>query len=258
MTYEIVTANRISPTNSGGKEVLLEFFRYLRRASFLHNDFEGKVTTTVIFVDKDIDDLERTLLRSDHVVYTESYQVENYIFMHGNLLDSAAATAGLDRNMILASIGNAEDWRRTRAQIWSEWIKLCVFIKTRRVPGRPNYRVTSPLNNPPLNPTDRPLFQRMLTEIEPLTGMSRAQFTRAFRNTSGRVNRLFDKGTHDKVFKGKWYAALMDAELRQVAAGRVYDNQRLPQRLLSTLAVTVDYNGDWAEHFKRAIQHLLA
>jgi hypothetical protein len=258
VSYEIVIADQLSVAGSGGKQILLDFFRYVRRINFLNNEFQGKVTTALFFVDKDIDDIERKLLRSDHVVYTEHYQVENYLFIYGNLIDSAAAAAGLDRNLVLARLGDLSTWRRSRAQLWSEWVKICVFVKSRRVRGTANYGITSPLNDPPLSDTNQALFMHMLGDIETASGFSARTFLNAFRRTSAFVNNLFARGEHDRIFKGKWYGVLIDSELRQVAAGLPYDNQHVAHRLLTALAVTLDYEGSWADHFKRQIGQLLA
>src|SRR5258708_1966077 len=94
--YEEVVASRLPKGGSGGKMVLVGFFKYLRRTRYLRTELQGKRTTAVFFLDKDIDDLLGRLLRSDHCIYTEHYHVENYFLKEADIANAVAAAGSLE------------------------------------------------------------------------------------------------------------------------------------------------------------------
>ena len=92
VSYKVVTAEEIG-ISGGGKEALLKFFDYLAAESSLICNFNGKTTISIFFLDKDVDDVLNSMRSSEHIVYTETYEIENYFFIHGALSEVAAASA---------------------------------------------------------------------------------------------------------------------------------------------------------------------
>ncbi len=254
VTYEQIIANQLPGEESGGKQVLIDFFRYLRRTKFLLDQFQGKTTAALFFLDKDIDDVERRMLRSAHVAYTEYYEVENYLFCHGDVLNSAASAASLDPATLSNRMGNVSEWRRSRAELWKDWVKLCIFAKTKCLSCQSNFGGTSKLNNPASSPANPSRRAQLLAEIESASGLAPEKFAGSFRKVCRFVDCVYAEGSHDKIFRGKWYGTLMDSEFR----GLFPQNQRhmthFPGRLMTTLAVTLDYEGAWAENLKASVR----
>ena len=89
LSHRVSTAQEIS-TRSVGKSGLLEFFEYLRRRGRLLSELQGKKTAIMFCFDKDVDDFRRVTKRSLHVFYTEHYDIENHLCIHGNILSAAA------------------------------------------------------------------------------------------------------------------------------------------------------------------------
>ena len=85
LRYEIFIARQL-PGSTGGKQALLNFFAFLRRSKALVSSLGGQ-RACIFFLDKDVDDLQRKKKRSQHTVYTEHYDVQNYIFIHGQPTD---------------------------------------------------------------------------------------------------------------------------------------------------------------------------
>lgn len=217
------------------------------------HDFKGKRTTVIFFLDKDIDDILRTKLRSPHVVYTRYYDVENHLFTAADLAEAAAAAASFDRARIAGAIGNYQQWLARAAAVWKDWIKLCVFARKRNLGGEYNYSVASRINNPLTGPTDPVALQLRLTQLQAATGLPPNKFKRSFGSVSKIVDDAFTSGSHDTVFKGKWYATFLTDEIKTVAAGRAYDENNLAKRLVTALALTVNFDDPWANHFKQAL-----
>jgi hypothetical protein len=256
ISYEHRSVREVPP-GAGGKNAVIAFFKYLRRKQLLVNDFKGKRTAVVFFLDKDIDDILGTRLKSLHVVYTKYYDVENHLFAAADLAEVAAAAGSFDKARIAGAIGNSDDWRARNAALWKDWIKLCVFAKKRKIRSEQNYGVTSRINDPPNRPADAAELAARLAQLQAATGLPANKFRRAFARVSKLVENLFAEGSHDIVFKGKWYATLLDAEIRDIAAGRPSSDQNLTGRLLTGLALTVRFDDPWAEYFRTAIGRVL-
>jgi hypothetical protein len=255
--YEQVIGNQVPPGGSGGKEVLLGFFKYLRRKAALVDTFKGKTTRALFFLDKDIDDLSRMMLRSPHLIYTEFYHLENYLFRFGSLADAAASAASLDRNIIEVGLGDSSNWLNSRAENWHDWITLCVFSKTLKIGGQANYGIVSPLNKPPNSPTDPAARAALIAGIQAASGMAPAAFSQILKRVYRRINRIFRAGQHDRVFKGKWYAFILAQDIKAIAGGQPYDERFVQQKLLGSLPVTLDYDAAWSGYFKSRIVALL-
>jgi hypothetical protein len=257
VTYEQVIGNQVPPGGSGGKEVLIGFFRYLREKGALVDSFQGKTTRALFFLDKDIDDLLRRMGRSPHLIYTEFYQVENYLFRFGDLVDAAASAASLDRAVLEAGLGDQVNWLNARAGNWQQWVTLCVFAKTRKIVGQANYGVASPLNVPPNSPTDAGAYAAHVAGVQATSGMPAAKFNRALKRTSRKVNRLFNDGQYDKIFKGKWYALILAHDIRVIAGPQEYDERFVQQKVFGGLPLTLNYDADWSNYFRTRILAVL-
>jgi hypothetical protein len=71
------------------------------------------------------------------------------------------------------------------------------------------------------------------------------------------VDRHFLNETYDFVFKGKWYAAILEVDLRTAFAGRKLKLDGVAKRVESALAATMDFSQKWADHFARPLTALV-
>lgn len=253
---EICLAQQL-PGASGGKKALINWYKYLRRNSALIDNFKGKVTGVIFFMDKDIDDHLGTRCKSNNVIYTKYYDVENHIFREGDLAKAVAAAASLDHRLVKAGIGNDEDWRRRAAECWKEWVKLCLCAQKHKIRAASNYGVTSRINNPLYGPVDSNAYLQHLKAIESGSRLSSADFKKAFLRVSSLVDTIYLRGEHDRIFKGKWYSLLLEEEAKKIAATHPINSNGLSGRLLATVALTLDFNKPWADHFKVPLQSLV-
>lgn len=257
VSYEVCRAQEL-PGAAGGKEAVLSFFQYLRRRSSLLDDFKGKRTGTVFFLDKDVDDLMRIQKRSAHLVYTEFYDAENYIFKYGDLVEALAAASCVDRMWLRNKIIDSEAWRKDLSKLWKDWVTLCLFAKLKKIRSATNYSSTSQINNPLHAPVDMAEYQQYLARFQLLAGLTNLQFTRAFRRVSKVVSRLYDDDEFDRVFKGKWYASLLDSAIRNIAGARPINSKGLSNRIVQVLSITLDFEEEWSEHFKQPLRDIMA
>ena len=254
--YEIATAEEL-PVNGSGKQALLNFFNYIKRRSFLINMFKDKATVSIFFLDKDVDDFLRIKRRSRHIVYTEPYELENYLFMYGELSEAAAASVSLEVITIKAGLGGYAEWRKQVAETWKDWVKLCLFSHSRKINSCNFSRPSSPINDRiygPVKPND---YNLHLSNIQAQSGLSPDKFKRSFTRLSYKVNKIYRLGNYDLIFKGKWYARFLVKDIKKIASPRRINVQGLEERLKSVLALNLSFNDDWADHFRIPIRQLL-
>ncbi len=257
VNYKVVTAEEIG-ISGGGKEALLKFFDYLASESSLICNFNGKTTISIFFLDKDVDDVLNSMRSSEHIVYTETYEIENYLFIYGDLSEVAAASASLEVQSIRAILGDYEVWRRRAAKKWKNWVRLCLFSKTCSIEPMSNYRLLrSPINAGVCGPVKRTEYKRYLSDLQNKSHLLPDEFKRSFERLCRKVERIYSADQHDRIFKGRWYACFLVEDIKRVAARRRFDSAGLETKLLSGLALNLNCCDPWAEHFRAPIRRLI-
>jgi hypothetical protein len=255
VTYRICRSREITGDN-GGKEVLLLFFKYLRDRSLLVNSFKGKNTVSIFYFDKDIDDLLRRKITSDHVVYTPSYDVEDVLFSQGDITRAIAAAASISYEEAENIVGaNPDLWRKELTQLWKEWITLCIFTAKKRINNGTNYRVPSRINTPFCTSVNQDLYANHLSAIRNSLNLSEAQFSRSYSRIASFVNQIYQQDEQEIVFKGKWYPILISEFV--TSRINVRNSNGLQDRLVSTILVTIDFDAPWADYYKNPLHNLI-
>jgi hypothetical protein len=256
IAYRIVRAEQIG--RGAGKNALLQFFYYLRTVNSLFDNFTGKRTISIFYLDKDLDDINRKKVFSDHVVYTEPYCVENYLFAHGDLINAACAAASLEREILEQSIGSPADWTQRMAGLWKEWLTLCLFASRHSLNVQSNYsRNESAINVPPNGPVSQRLLIERKADLEVAFGKSSAEFNGAFRCVERTVDRLYRVGKHDVIFKGKWYRRLLQLQIEQAAATQTFNAHALANSIVSALRQSLDFEQSWSARLRTPLQRLV-
>jgi len=257
VSYYISTAQEI-PGDSGGKQALIAFFTFLRDRKKLVSTLGGQRTACVFFLDKDVDDLQRRKKRSLHAVYTEHYDVQNYVFQHGDLAKGTAAAASVDPRRIEGDLGDAPRWCKHVAMLWRDWLALCLRLLEDGIPCEANYRVLSRVQTRHCGPTNVQAHRALVRDIAGRAGVSVAELTRRVSLTADKVERYFARGEHHRIFKGKWFAAILADDVARIMAGNPFDDHGLAGRLPSAIATTLDFSEPWTEHFRQPLHDIAA
>jgi hypothetical protein len=257
LTHQVRTSEEIDGPSTG-KAALLEFLSYVRKRKLLFHEFKGKKLAVVFFLDKDLDDYFRVMKRSKHVVYTEYYCLENHLFRNSDLSDIAAAAALLDAEALRGVIGDQDAWLRRAASEWKEWIKLCFLTRRLRVNCRSNYRQhQSQVNAGAYGGTIAGNVAAIRAEILAASGLSPAEFDEIAKKTSRFVDKEFEEGRQDRLFKGKWYGRFLADAVDAAAAGRRYESNGLESRFLAIASSKLDLARPWGTHFIRPVQGVI-
>jgi hypothetical protein len=249
LDYEIRLAREL-PVATGGKAGLLEFFDMLGARGQLSGHFSGRRWSCVIHVDKDLDDVSGKLRTSPHVIYTEHYHLENYFFLHGDIARVLRVAGKLPADAA-AKIAHP-GWQRKAAGILREWVVLCVASVTSDAPCGINYRSFSRVHSGP----------PWTCQPDALTGqkevlqaaLSPATFLTAWDTAEHLVAYLYANGRQDSVFKGRWYANYLLAEIKAT------DPESRDVSLDAILALsqqTLDFAGAWASSLRKAIAEVI-
>jgi hypothetical protein len=101
----------------------------------------------LFFVDKDIDDILRTKVRSEHVVYSKGYELENDLFAAGDLETAAASPRRLTARWHGPPLSpNTSDWRCAATEHWAAWVTMCLFGALLRSRAAATYRLASTIH----------------------------------------------------------------------------------------------------------------
>ena len=254
VSYCLCKADELSGID-GGKQVLLSFFKYLKNNSSLICDFKEKKTGVIFYLDKDVDDILRKKRKSPHLVYTTYYDVYNHIFNEGNIAEALSAAASLDPQFVQTRMGDCQILRCTLANLWKDWVKLCLFTAKKKARCRSNYRSISRINKSGCGSVDLAIHNNHIRELKSILGISDEKFQRSFNHLSKFVDGKYSDGRQDEIFKGKWYCFLFAEYVRALKIKA--DCNGLGNRLPYLVASSIDFDQHWSEHFKQPLVNII-
>ncbi|MFI7356427.1 hypothetical protein ACIBTP_21095 [Streptomyces avidinii] len=253
--YRISAAVEL-PGEGGGKSRLVAYYEHLRGGSSLVTDFKGKATVVAFFMDKDIDDRTGLAVSSDHVFYTEFYDVENHVFHEGDVAKAVSAGCSLPPNWCRGEFGKRGEWQQSAAARWKEWVRLCFTAKVLGLSGEANYGRPSPINGKPHSASDPDLtsaYERKSHAAARSASISCANWN-AVR---AEVDASYATGAWDKTFKGKWYGHILQSQVLANCPDKV-DEKHLQSVLVMQVAATMTFDSPWAISTQDKIRNLLS
>jgi hypothetical protein len=256
ISFRTCLAN-VLPSSSGGKDTLLDFHDYLSQKNALVSIFKGKKTGVFFFIDKDIDDITNRLRKSSHIKYTKFYDVQNHIYLHGDLHKGVASATSLCPTQVEPLIGNPDAWREKAFLSWREWIELCILSKIADASCISNFSVKSRINDNQYGSVNLKTKASMLKEIKNRSGLSSVQIEKEYRKIKKLISTLLRQRKFDLVFKGKWYAGfLANTVYKAIGNCESYDSKGLEAKLDSCIALTLNFDSAWSNYFKKPLETL--
>lgn len=255
-------------SNSGGKQAVLRIFRSLRAAGRLASSVVrtgGPEKIVVGFgLDKDLDDIERRMCRSHHVIYTDHYCHENHLFRNGSIsrfVQSFPQTSALDASDFADPLVQAELSRLAGQML--DWIAFCLCVRRLRAADIGNFGAAfSLIHNRETLEIDAAKFEQMKRSLasrssKPLSDIESNLSRIRARLDASRPSEI------DRVFNGKWYFALVAfmlnqrlAKIPRVAAALKSDGS-FESALRFALISTVDFSSSWADGFRLRLRTLV-
>jgi hypothetical protein len=247
-------------SNDGGKEALIDFFDFLKKQNKLINSFQEKISISFFIFDKDIDDIKKKKKRSQHILYTEYYCLENYFYIYGDLARASAISSSFPIGLFEHDLSNSDSWRFRSASYWKEWIKLCIFSSLFCSHGSEcTYGVNkSKIHSGAYTLIDENRYELCKNHLKQQSSMQEMQFNLEYQKISERVDRIFERGKFDSIFSGKWYKHFLLESINYIVSPRKIINKNcLPARLETSLQQTLNSNDEWTRYFKQPIENIL-
>lgn len=210
--HEVIAAKEL-PGETGGKIRLLALFKQLRSKSKLASNSFGKRFACVFFFDKDVDDLKRTKIRSNHCIYTEGYDLEGHLFTCGDLHRAIADACGITKSQANSLIGDQSIWLQSCVARWKEWVTLCLMQRVEGVNCGCTYERVSDLNANLINPTDLNKLVYYQNKLQILLNLNSTNFKKLYKRYEDKITQSIINNKPLSFFKGKWLRTLIELDL---------------------------------------------
>ena len=212
--HQVIAVKEI-PGSAGGKATLLALFRQYRAEGKLSLNSFGKKMICLFFADKDSDDFSRRKLRSPHLIYTPTYDLESHLFSCGDLQRALADACGLSMHQAKALIPDQGAWLRDIASKWKAWTALCMISHSRDVNCGCTYNRRSAMNSDPLGCHDDGELEAFKTKLAASIDLSRTEFDSLFDRVERHLDNHLRSGNPMRYFKGKWLIHVLQSYLER-------------------------------------------
>lgn len=254
--HKITRADQLPNATAGGKSVLREFFRSIRRAGALAGEFKGHKFSCLFFLDKDVEDLLGTRLRSKHVFSTPTYDVEGSIFLEAPIAEVVAAACSLDPAHVTSKL-NVTNWVETATANWREWVILCVTATFARCHGVANYASPSQVNPSPSSAPQTALVAAYESRLRASSPLNLTEFNKAFARAQRTVTRAYEGRNALSLFKGKWLAFILDDQVKLAFPVEHSRTKDFKSRVTGHVAQAADPNGAWCAPMRARVRMLV-
>lgn len=233
-------ARELHPTLGDGKVALLQLHTKLKQQKRLK---VGTGKRILFFLDKDIDDTLRRKRRCRHIIYTDFYNIENYIFRHCRL-QHAAADAAYQEISALSFLSDTVAWTQDTCRGWSSWVGFSLAVRKRKQP-LPNFGQPSMFHcktSLKFEPAEQIKFLNLFAAK---LGVSFAQAQAICAVEERRFLQAVRKGRHDHYWNGKWYGHILTRQLRQRGLIARTAEKAFEERLEASALAHLDFSGSW-------------
>jgi len=163
----------------------------------------------------------------------------------------------MDYQQVISGIDNYENWRYQVAEKWKDWVKLCLFARIQDIGCECTYSNLSKINQPLYGQLDSTVYAKYLHILKVRSKLLEEQFAKAFEKVSNQVDDLYAAGEYDRVFKGKWYAGFLEAEIKIIAGNHHFHSKTLAVRIITALTMTLNFETNWVEYFNKPLRELV-
>jgi hypothetical protein len=213
------------PGGTGGKSALISTFQQFRQDGLLACTAFGKSMACIFLADKDSDDFTRKRLRSQHLIYSPTYDLEGHLFSCGDLTRALADACGITSEQAKLLVPDTGFWLQSAATHWRDWIALCLVSQASSINCGCTFDRTSQVNPDPLAAPDAVQVQAFKVRLASALGISQNDLESLFLNAIRRVDQSIRSGQPLRYFKGKWLGHLIQRHLES--------KPRIPDALIS-------------------------
>ena len=133
--------------------------------------------------------------------------------------------------------------------MWRDWIALCLRLLEDGIHAA-NYGKPSPIQTRLCGPTDEQKLQQHTRSLARNANIPVADFRKKLGLSKNKVERYCARDEHHRIFKGKWFAAILADDINRIMRGVPFDASGLAARLLCSVSATLDFSEPWADYFR--------
>lgn len=211
--FRVIAIKEITKNELGGKIAVLNHFKSLRRSNGLNSTAWGKKFINLFFLDKDVDDALNKKIRSPHVAYTSTYDVEGLLFFYGDIIRAISDACLITTAQASNLIGNSNQWIKEIVYNWSDWITLCMISQYKKKNlGCTFDQKVSKININPLAPPNAIALQEFKQKLHASLEITNNEFDLLYSKFYKKVTQSIKEDNPFKYFKGKWLAHLIQKQ----------------------------------------------
>lgn len=213
--HQIISTKEL-PGSTGGKATLLSTFKLFRKNGNLSFSAFGKKMVCLFIADKDADDFTGKLLRSPHLIYSPTYDLEGHLFSCGNISRALADSCGITVEQSRSLIPDPQSLIARAAIYWREWVALCLVSQANSINCGCTFDRISQVNPNPLGPTDLAKLNAFKSSLASALQFSQCDFDAIYDKALRKIDLSIAQGRPLKYFKGKWLSHIMQRHLEQL------------------------------------------
>jgi len=254
-SVRIVEDLSLDGASSGGKPFALVLFKHLLKQNLLTQaNSEGK-RFIGFAVDKDYDEYAINGTTHDHIILTESPDVESEIIRHSSLIRSVGSTYGLTRNQTQRAIKSKEQMFLDIAEAWLPWFSLRATALAAGARDAARYGGLSVIHEkdfgPHLPATEASLRQSILDWAE------RNDRLAEVRLAEESVRSRIETGRGFELVKGRWLTKYVRHLVEKRLAAETVSLDFPPDMLVNVCLETIKFNRGWTMHYRRQFDLLM-
>jgi hypothetical protein len=169
--------------------------------------------TCLFLADKDCDDFTKKRLRSSHLIYTPTYDIEGHLFSCGNVSTALSDACGITTDHAKSLLPNPKVWLETVATNWKEWVALCMVSQSRGVNIGCTFERPSQVNPDPFGPPDMTQVSSFKAKLTAAVAATLGEIETEFRIAIRKIEQSIRAGHPLRYFKGKWLGHLIQRHL---------------------------------------------
>jgi hypothetical protein len=249
---------RLNDKSSGGKQFARALFDFFEAESLLTQESKAGARHVVAFaLDKDLDVLAGDTINSPHVMYTAGMDVEAEILRHADLQRAACATYSLPLRQVSAILNDEATLFSQLAHLWRHWITegaVCICSRRRAAPHR--YSQVSSFNAGAFGPVNNDAVREARSAIE--ADLLADEVNHLGASLRSAIDDIFESGQEWRLVKGRWMTKYV-SHMVVGAVGREEVEANIPPGTLAKAAIPLlPDDGDWARHYWKRLDALLA
>lgn len=260
--YHIWLAQQIKVSaesdGASGKTAVLAHFEYFKKTKQL--DFKspnGEVRSIAFMLDRDNEDITGGAKRSQHVIYTDMFDVEAEIFFHGNDSKALSTALSIDSKTADHLAAHLGSWVTDLAIIWREWIEWCCIAKATGARCGVGFSNESTINAPKYGPVDPAIRSKEIQVVTRRAKCDTLDFSTKQATVTRRISARHTKGDAAKTVRGKWLPFYLLYLVEQYFGDSPYVYQGFTAIAARIYLDSCDFNDDWVLYYQSRLENLI-